>query len=587
MSSGMKRLAWFVVASALFVAALFALIVVLLPRDMLKGRIGEQIAGWTGREVSLRGEPKIGFFPLRVTLSDVEVGGPPGMEDAGIVSMDSLTGRIRLVPLIIGRVEIDSFEMVRPVIRLVRADDGRRNWEFDSGAAALQLAFSGDVPLGEFRIEGGSILYQDRKSGAEERLDSVNLTLEWRSVRNPISIGGTGIWRNEEVKFSGTAAAPFAYLNGANTPVEARVDAAPIGMVLNGEASDYPRLQLTGALKLTTPSLRRFANWLGSPLGSGSTLGATSLFGTALLRDNLLSVSDAELTLDGNRATGAISLAAGPTPGFSGTLAFGALDLTPYFSGLSQALALGPDWRDVPLPIDELGDMSMDVRLSADTVKLGDFSAGSTAASVTLRDRRLELGLARAAIGAGGLSGDVTLTAGDGGVEVATQMRATEVSVEDTAPFLGLPKSLSGTASAAVDVTARGRDLGALVETLSGKADLKVEDGVVPLFGLAEIAAADGAAVPAVDGMAPGPVQSAALGLSFENGVGNVSRAEIKAASYAATAGGWIGLADGGLNVSGLIGPAATEVATAASQAPFTIEGTLKRPVARREAAAN
>ena len=184
-------------------AAVLLLIVVLLPRDTLKTRIGEQIAGWTGRDVSLRGDPKIGLFPLRVTLDDVEVGGPAGMDDAEILSMDRLTGKIRLIPLIIGRVEVDSFTMVRPLIRLVRDRAGRRNWEFDSGAAALQLAFAGDVPLGAFRVEGGTVLYEDRQTGASERLDSVNLTVEWASVRNPIAINGSGIWRGEEVTFSG------------------------------------------------------------------------------------------------------------------------------------------------------------------------------------------------------------------------------------------------------------------------------------------------------------------------------------------------------------------------------------------------
>ena len=68
--------------------------------------------------------------------------------------MDRLTGTIRLLPLIIGRVEIGSFTMVRPLLKLVRDDRGARNWAFDSGAAALQLAFAGDVPLGDFALAG-------------------------------------------------------------------------------------------------------------------------------------------------------------------------------------------------------------------------------------------------------------------------------------------------------------------------------------------------------------------------------------------------------------------------------------------------
>ena len=159
----MKRVVWILAGAALFAAALFALLVLLLPRETLRTRIGEQIAAWTGRDVSLSGEPEIDVFPrLSVTLNDVQVGGPEGMEDARVVSMDRLTGTIRLLPLLIGRVEIGSFTMVRPVIRLVRDADDRRNWAFNSGAAALQLAFAGDVLLGEFLLENGAVIYEDR-----------------------------------------------------------------------------------------------------------------------------------------------------------------------------------------------------------------------------------------------------------------------------------------------------------------------------------------------------------------------------------------------------------------------------------------
>ncbi len=593
MSRGMKRFAWFIAAVALAVAGALLLIVILLPRDVLKTRIGEQIAGWTGRDVSLRGEPKISLFPLRVTLDDVEVGGPVGMDDAQILSMDRLSGTIRLLPLIIGRIEVDSFTMVRPLIRLVRDKEGHRNWAFDSGAAALQLAFAGDVPLGTFRLEGGTVLYEDHQSGDSERLDSVNLTVEWASVRHPISVEGSGIWRGEEVTFSGGANAPFAYLNGASTPVEARISAAPISVVLTGEARDYPHMRLSGALKLSTPSLRRFASWLGSALGPGSTLGQASLFGNATLADNVLSVADAEFTLDGNQASGALKIAAGPKPDIAGTLAFGALDLTPYFAGLSAALSLGPDWRRVPLPTDWFGEMNADIRLSADSVTLNGFSAGSTAASVTLRDRQLEIGLARAALGAGGISGDLAVAdlPSQAGADVAAQLRGTEIDLAEAGPFLGLPEAVSGTASVVVDVTAHGADLGSFVESLGGTAELQVDDGVVPLFGLPEIAASEdaGSAPAGTAQSAPTAVQSAKVGLSFLDGVGTIESASVVTPSYSASADGSIGLLDGGLSVNGILKPGApgTPGAAIGVEAPFTIAGTLSTPVARRQALAN
>ncbi len=598
MSSGMKTLAWIVAIIAVAVAAVFMLVAVLLPRDMLKTRIGEQIAAWTGREVSLRGDPVISVFPhLRVSLDDVEVGGPQGMEDAAILSMDRLEGQISLLPLIIGRVEVDSFVMVRPRLRLIRDAEGQRNWAFDAGAAAVQLAFAGDVPLGEFRLVDATILYEDRQNSDAERLDSVNLTVDWKSVRNPIAVEGSGIWRGEEVRLSGGAEKPFAYLNGSTTPVDARIEAAPISIVLTGEARDYPRMQLSGALKLKTPSLRRFVAWLGGEIRPGATLGETSLFGTASLSDNVLSVSDAQFVLDGNAASGALKIVLGAKPDIGGTLAFGALDLTPYFTGISTALSLGPDWRRVSLTTDWFSDIGVDVRLSAESVKFGALTAGGTAASVSLRDHRLEIGLARATFESGSLSGDLSISeaavstgSGSRKAEVMAQLRATDISLAAAAPILSLP-NVSGVASIAVDLTATGGDLGSVVNALAGTASFKVIDGRIPLFGLpemvaAEDAAAGGTAPPATDGLAPTPVQTAAAALSIAGGIGTLDDARIVTDSYAASARGWVNLVSGAVRLSGTLEPGAPgDVAGAA--APFTIEGTLSEPIVQRQALAN
>ena len=343
-----------------------------MPREALKAQIGEQIASWTGRDVSLRGEPEISLFPaLRVTLNDVHVGGPEDMDNSEILSMDRLTGTIRLLPLIIGRIEVGSYTMVRPLVRLVRDEEGRRNWEFDSGAAALQLAFAGDVPLGDFSLEGGTVVFEDRQSGENERLDSVNLAIDWPSVRQPIAVGGSGIWRGEQVNISIDAKAPFAFVNGGSTPLEARIESAPISAIFTGQADDYPLPKLAGALKLSTPSLRRFASWLGSPIGPGSTLGPASGFGTAMFDANGLSVENAEFTLDGNDASGALKVAVSPKLDIAGTLAFNALDLSPYFAGLSTAMSTTSDWRHVALATDWFADVNADVRLSASSVRLG------------------------------------------------------------------------------------------------------------------------------------------------------------------------------------------------------------------------
>jgi AsmA protein len=584
----MKRIAWISAAVALAAILLFALVIALLPREVLKTRIGEQIAAWTGREVSLSGEPEIDLFPsLRVTLNDIRVSGPAEMSDAEIVSMDRLTGTIRLLPLIIGRVEIGSFTMVRPLIRLVRDAEGSRNWAFDAGAAALQLAFAGDVPLGDFVVEDGTIVFEDRASPQRERVDSVNLAVDWDSVRQPLKVAGSGIWRGEQVTVTATATEPFAYLNGRATAVDARIDSAPLAMIFDGEASEYPDPRLSGGLKLSTPSLRGFASWLGSPLGPGSTLGPASIFGSAVYKDGLLAVGNAEITLDGNAASGALTITAAARPDIAGTLDFATLDLTPYFAGLAGALRDSADWRNVALATGWLHAFTADIRLSSGSVRLGEIEAGDTAASVSLREARLEIGLARAVLDGGVLAGDfavVDLNGAPGLVEA--QLRAKDVSLAATAAALGLPESTSGAGSAVLDVATSGGTPGDLLRNLGGSGNIELRNGAMPLFGMAELAA--GGTAPPDSGFATGvaaPFTSVSAELTFGRGIGVLDRASVSTSAFNAEARGWIGLLDGSLGLTGTVWPGAGGVTTEARQ--FTIEGTLRRPVARSLALAN
>jgi uncharacterized protein involved in outer membrane biogenesis len=587
--AGMKRVLGIIAAVVLAAVALVSLFVALLPREAVKTQIGQQIASWTGREVSIRGEPEISLFPtLSVTLNDVQVSGPPDMRDARIISMDRLTGTISLAPLLIGRVEIKSFSMVRPVVRLIRDEQGHRNWIFETSAAALQLAFAGDVPLGAFALEGGSVIYEDRLSGEAERLDSVNLSLEWTSVRTPLAIEGSGIWRGEQVSFEANAGAPFAFINGASTPLEARITSAPIAMIFAGSAGDYPAPQLSGDLKLTTASLRRFAEWLGTPIGSGSTPGRASLFGKAELRDGVLSVADAQLTLDGNSASGALNVTARGTPDVTGTLAFESLDLTPYFSGLATALATASDWRKVELPTGWLRDMSADVRLSAGSVKIGAVTAGATAASASLKEGRLEVGVARTDLEGGSLSGNLTIV--DRNVpSVEAQLRAIDIDLATMSSAFDLPHDLAGTGAATIDVATTGRDLGALLDAVNGTMRIDVRDGAVPVFGLASVAAEAGFVADPGPLSPLGPVQvnAAAAGFSLSSGVAVLERSRLTTPSYSADVQGWIGMRDGTLGLNGTMWEAAAAVPPENGSYPFAIEGTLAHPEPRPLALAN
>jgi hypothetical protein len=135
-------------------------------------------------------------------------------------------------------VEIASFPDGAPARSPGAGAGGARNWTFDSGAAALQLAFAGDVPLGEFFLEDGTLIYENRETGATERLDSLSLALQWPSVRQPLPFRGSGIWRGEQVRLSAMRRRRSALSAATPRPWKPASSPAPSTWPLHGEAAD-------------------------------------------------------------------------------------------------------------------------------------------------------------------------------------------------------------------------------------------------------------------------------------------------------------------------------------------------------------
>jgi AsmA protein len=582
----MKRFFWAIAALAVLIGAGLLAVPHLVPRDVVKTRIAEQISAWTGRAVSLRGEPVIALFPRpTVSLSDVRIAGPEGMRDADLVWMEQLTGSIRLLPLILGQVEIETFEIVRPRVRLVRDETGRRNWTFDAGAAALQLAFAGDVRLGEFLLEDGEVVYEDRAEGLTEKLQAVDLALDWPSVRRPLALSGTAVWRGENVAIEGSARDPFSFLKGGRTPVEARLEAKPLRASLQGEANNEVESRFVGALTVESPSLRRLLNWLGNDLPPGSTLAAMRLSGNATLDRAALSVDQASFSLDGNDAAGALQVAFEGTPHVSGTLAFPSLDLGPYFEGLRDEIdSNGEDWQSVGIDTDWFRMLNSDVRLSAERLSLGRLALNNAALSVLLKEGRLELGLAQAGFYGGSMSGTFSLmdaANGPGAVSEA-QLRASDFNLSEVRSSLGIAADLSGISTVAVDLKTAGETLGQLVAGLEGTVAVGAAQGTLPPLGLDAVAAA------LRTGNIPAPADpaqataferlQASLGFAEEAAV--LQQAALDTSAYAAVMSGQIALRTGAVALRGALSLAGSD----GPAAPFMIDGTLGTPTVRMPA---
>ena len=340
-------------------------------------------------------------------------------------------------------------------------------------------------------------------------------------------------------------------------------------------------MQLAGALNLSTPSLRNFVAWLGGDLGDGAGLGAASLAGAASLDGNVLSVEEAAVTLDGNSATGAVGVTLAAQPEISGTLDFSALDLTPYFTGVAASLDRADDWRQVGIDTDWFGNLVADIRLSAASVTAGSLTFGETAATLLLKDARMEVGLAGAAFDGGTVTGALAIFDIPDMPEASydMQLRATGVDLAQAAPAFGLPSDLSGIASLSVDVAAGGLGFDTLMTTLGGGGTVSIANGSVPLFGIDAIAAGASGNEAAADRAVPVEALEARIG--FGQGIATLEEVAVQAADFTANATGAIGLLDGVLRLTGTVQPAA------GTPRAFQIDGTVAAPQVSTQALAN
>jgi AsmA protein len=126
-AKGFKRLG---IGAAAFVAAgigAFALVPLFIPADHVRDAVKAEIKAATGLEPVLRGDAVVSLFPsASVTLGDVVLGDAHAEETA--LTAEQLVARLRLLPLLIGRIEIADVMLVRPRIAVTIDAHGRSNW---------------------------------------------------------------------------------------------------------------------------------------------------------------------------------------------------------------------------------------------------------------------------------------------------------------------------------------------------------------------------------------------------------------------------------------------------------------------------
>ncbi len=195
------------------VAALAAVVVVAIAASVaipfvvdtsrVKNLIATSASTALGRPVRFR-EVAFRIFPLpSAEIKNVEVADDPRFGTAPFLTLDKAIVRLRVLPLLTGRLEFSTIVLSQPTISLIQDAQGRWNVATlrassepratsstrpgsggSTGGGGLGSGAAGAVLTSRLKIENGSVTYVPREGGATSRyrLEDVDLTVRGRGT---------------------------------------------------------------------------------------------------------------------------------------------------------------------------------------------------------------------------------------------------------------------------------------------------------------------------------------------------------------------------------------------------------------------
>ena len=170
------------------------------------------------------------------------------------------------------RVEIERLIMRRPQLNLEVAEDGRQNWMFGDGTATEapsgQPAEPKPIPgfvLGDIRIEGGLVTYDDRTSGVPRRAEDIYLAIAQAGAEQPVTLDGKLTMEGKRATLAGTVARPSGVAAGGASPVEIELRVHGGAFKFAGTV-DSAAPAMNGRAEIELPAPREMLSWLGQEL---------------------------------------------------------------------------------------------------------------------------------------------------------------------------------------------------------------------------------------------------------------------------------------------------------------------------------
>ena len=206
------------------VVALVGVAIHVFEWNMLRPMIAQQVETMTGRRFAINGDLHVQLATEPVISAERLVfGNAPWSAQPDMIRLDRFEFRLRLWPLLHGKVEIPQVTLTRPWVLIEQGADGHGNWEFD------RLRQSQDEKPSERTVRVGHVDIRDGELQVDMPAEKISLRAEFSAKQGAnedegrIAAHGTGTFRSLPFDVTGEGGAVLSLRDATNPyPVKAQ-----------------------------------------------------------------------------------------------------------------------------------------------------------------------------------------------------------------------------------------------------------------------------------------------------------------------------------------------------------------------------
>ena len=234
-----------------------------------RGTIQSELEQKSGRKITL-GDMRLNLFPPRFSVRNLTIAEDPSFgAEQPFVQTQQLGVSVKLFPLLKGNVEIDSLDLQRPSVELIKNQQGVWNFASLGGPSASTNPGGSQFSLAKLAISDGQVAITDQKSKTARAVyDHIDLNVSNFAPNAPFSINvaahlpGPG---TQQFHLDGQVG-PIVQGQPASTPFQGTLKMQQIGIAGLQKFLDSPSLVNTdGVLSGQT----KIANQSGKLTASG------------------------------------------------------------------------------------------------------------------------------------------------------------------------------------------------------------------------------------------------------------------------------------------------------------------------------